>query len=1138
MVIIMDTQGQPQSQSVQEHGAQAPVCRSCKTKNRAIAKYCKECGEILSRAESSGNTSQGNAQEPAGIAGLENVRKNISEIVNRVKLINERKSRGLPVNPLYLHSVFKGDTGTGKTMIGQYFASEFRKIGALSKGTILEIDNEALKREAQNLQSAITKWIDKARGGVLFFDEMHKSIENVSAIVKAMTTAGDDIIIIMAGIKDPLEKYFDENREDKQRIGLILDFDNYSEDELLQIALIKLRSFSFTVSDDAVELLREYIRVTMYSGKSEYKNGWLIEREIIPKILNRQSNRLAGSGNYSNDDLVQILAADIPDEGIKKKTPDEVLAAMEDLVGMENIKSEIKKLAHSINIRKEQQKSGIEGADFGVHMIFTGNPGTGKTTVARIVGELLKSIGILPSGHLVETDRRDLVGQYIGETAQKTAAVVSSAMGGVLFIDEAYSLTPEGGGKDYGQEAIDTILKSMEDSRGKFVVIAAGYKEEMDRFISSNPGLKSRFTNFFHLEDYRPDELYSIFCKMVKKAGFMLSEETEIKAQDALKEIYNKRDKKFANGRTVRNLFEGAIKEQASRLSGMSPEERTPDKLNVIMPEDIPYTLQERLSVDDILSQLDSLVGMDNIKKDVRELVLFANTQMKREEIEGRRSSIVPHIVLTGNPGTGKTTVARMIGKLFNSIGMLPSDHFVEVDKSGLVAQYVGQTSPKVNGVVDRALGGVLFIDEAYTLTNDGQGAGFGQEAIDTLMKRMEDDRGKFVVIAAGYKKDMERFLKSNSGLPSRFTRKFHFEDYNAGELEQIFMIIASSQGYKLTEEAKSLLSAACRNMYENRDENFGNGRDIRNLFDSILLNQSVRLSRVGEISDNSLYSIIEASDFPVEEKKEDSLEAALARLDKLTGLASVKKEVRELINFLKIEKLRNDGEGSSRIGGHYIFTGNPGTGKTTVARILSDIFKNMGMLAKGHLVENDRSGLVGQYIGETAQKTTAAIDEAMGGVLFVDEAYALIPEDGGKDFGREAVDTILKRMEDDKGKFIVIAAGYKNEMQRFLNSNPGLPSRFQNTIEFEDYTPEELISIFKGMAASKKMIMTPEFDSKLVSALTGLYTNRDVNFANGRTVRNLFEAAQKRQSNRVAGMPSLKAGDPELFTFEAEDLV
>ncbi|HPR38667.1 MAG TPA: AAA family ATPase [Spirochaetota bacterium] len=1134
----MDTQGQPQIQSVQEHGAGVLICPACKTKNRAIAKYCKECGEIIRRAEAAEPLSSSDSQEPAGIAGLENVRMSINEIVNRVKIINERKSRGMTVSPLYLHSVFKGDTGTGKTMIGSYFASEFRKIGALSKGTILEIDNETLKREGQNLQAAVVKWIEKARGGILFFDEMHKSTESISNIVKGMTTAGDDIIIIMAGMKEPLDKYFEENREDKQRIGHIFDFNNYSEDELLQIALMKLQSYQFRVADEAMEPLRDYIRVTMYSGKSEYKNGWLIERDIIPKILNRQSNRLTNSGNYSDDDLVQITAADIPDEGVQRKTPDEILAAMDDLVGMESVKNEIRKLAHSVNIRKEQQKSGIEGTDFGVHMVFTGNPGTGKTTVARIVGELLKAIGLLPSGHVVDTDRRGLVGQYIGETAQKTAAVIDSAMGGVLLIDEAYSLVPEEGGKDYGQEAIDTLLKSMEDNRGKFVVIAAGYKDEMERFISSNPGLKSRFTNFFHLEDYKPEELYKIFSIMVKKSGFVLSGDAEAKAQDVLKEIYNKRDKKFANGRTVRNLFEGAIKEQASRLTGMSLEERTPDKLNIITAEDIPYTLQERLSVDDILSQLDSMVGMDNIKKDVRELILFANTQMKREEIEGRKSSIVPHIVLTGNPGTGKTTVARMIGKLFNSIGMLPSDHFIEVDKSGLVAQYVGQTSPKVNGVVDRAIGGVLFIDEAYTLTNDGQGGGFSQEAIDTLMKRMEDDRGKFVVIAAGYKKDMERFLKSNSGLPSRFTRKFHFEDYKASELEQIFMIIASSQGYKLAEEAKPVLSAACRNMYENRDENFGNGRDIRNLFDNILLNQSVRLSKMGDVADNSLYSVIEAEDFPVEEEKEDSLEAALARLDKLTGLASVKKEVRELINFIKIEKLRNDGEGSSKIGGHYVFTGNPGTGKTTVARILSEIFKNMGILSKGHLVEKDRGGLVGQYIGETAQKTAAAIDEAMGGVLFVDEAYALIPEDGGKDFGKEAVDTLLKRMEDDKGKFIVIAAGYKNEMNRFVNSNPGLPSRFQNTIEFEDYTPEELISIFKGMAASKKMIMTPEFESKLTSVLTGIYDNRDNNFANGRTVRNLFESTQKRQSNRVAGLSSLNPGDPVLFTFEAEDLV
>ncbi|HPF07774.1 MAG TPA: AAA family ATPase [Spirochaetota bacterium] len=1131
----METQTQSQSQANQTQIQNAIVCSSCKTNNRSIAKFCKECGEIIKRPAEGASSKQ--EIELDGIIGLENIKKSITDIINRVKIHNERKSKGAPVSPLYLHSVFQGTTGTGKTIIANYFAQEFKKIGALSKGTILEIDNETLSREAQNLPAALKKWIDKARGGILFFDEIHKDIRHISAIIRSLNTAGEDIIIIMAGLKEPLDKYFDENREEKQRIGLILEFDNYSSEELSQIALLKLKHYRYNISEDAVENLKDYVRELMYSGKSEYKNGWLVEREIIPKIFNLQSNRLIRSGNLADD---TITAEDIPGAGVQKKTPDEILKSMDNLVGLDEVKKEIKKLAQSIIIRKEQQKSGIEGAAVATHIVFTGNPGTGKTTVARIIGELFKAIGMLPSGHIVETDRSKLVAQYVGHTAPNVNQFCEKAMGGVLFVDEAYTLAGEEGMKDsFGQEAIDALLKRMEDDRGKFVVIAAGYKDEMDRFISSNPGLKSRFTNFFHLVDYKPEELYRIFCIMTDNAGFILSEDAHLKVKDALKDIFNKRDKKFANGRTVRNLFEDTTKELAARLSGLAPEERTAEKLNLIMPEDIPYEIAKPVSVDEILSNLDSMTGMENIKKEIRELVTFVNIQKKREEIEGKKSNIVPHIILTGNPGTGKTTVARIIGKLFKSIGILPSDTFVEVDKSGLVGQYVGSTPNKVNAVVDRAMGGTLFIDEAYTLTPEGQSDMFSQEAIDTLMKRMEDDKGKFVLIAAGYQKDMDRFLKSNSGLPSRFTRKFHFEDYKPDELEKIFLTIAKDKGYRLADKASGLLAETCREMYESKGENFGNGRDIRNLFEQILQKQSVRLSKMAEPADNSMYSIIEAEDFPVQEKKTDSLEDALAQLDKLTGLTSVKNEVKQLINYIKVEQMRNNGDGtSSKIGTHYIFTGNPGTGKTTVARLLANIFRHMGLLSKGHLIEKDRGGLVGQYVGETAQKTTAAINEAMGGVLFVDEAYALAPAQGGNDFGKEAVDTLLKRMEDDKGKFIVIAAGYQNEMARFLNSNPGLPSRFPKTIEFEDYKPDELVSIFEGMAASKKMTMSAEFQNKMKSALIQIYDNRDRNFANGRTVRNLFEAALQRQANRVANLPSIEAGDPLLNTFEKEDLV
>ncbi len=1136
-------QVQSQSQEREKENKQFLVCPACRTRNRPIAKFCKECGEIINNNQTGHQTSEEHTIDWDSIVGHEKVKEQISNKRNRVIADNERKKRGLPSTPLYLHSVFMGDTGTGKTMMGRYFAEEFHRIGVLSKGTFLEIDNEIIKREGQNISSSINKWIDKARGGILFFDEMHRNTEAITTIINSLETTGEDIIIIIAGMKDPLNKYFEENREEKQRI-LLFDLEDYSADELLKMTLIKLSKSSFHVTEVAVERLGDYIESVMYSKSCEYKNGWLVVREVIPKVLNLQSKRLAESGTFDEESLILITDQDIPDEGVKKMTPEEVIASMDDLVGMEDVKEKLKGYAHAINIREEQRTLGIKGVDFGIHIVFTGNPGTGKTTIARILGKLLKAIGYLPSGHIVETDRNGLVSEFIGGTAPKTSALIDSAMGGILFIDEAYSLIPKDAGKDYGQEAVDTILKRMEDSRGKFVVIAAGYKNEMDRFIKSNPGLKGRFTDFFNLPDYKPHELHEIFKIMVKNAGYTLSEEAARMSEDVLKEMYDGRDQNFGNGRDVRSLFEKTAQKLASRLSALKPEERLPEKLRLITLEDIDYKLKKKPTVEDILSKLDSMVGMDNIKKEIWELVQFTNMQMKRESLSGKGSGIVPHIILTGNPGTGKTTVARKLGEIFHTIGILPSSRFVEVDKAGLIASYVGQTSEKVNRAVDSAMGGVLFIDEAYGLTPSDNGDSFKQDAIDTLVKRMSDDKGKFIVIAAGYRKEMDLFLKSNSGLASRFQKTFNFEDYEPRELSSIFQMMSSGEGFSLSESAKQSLSQVCNKMYQERGERFGNGRDISNLFDEVRQKQTVRLTELeknlsieNQEMDDSLYWILEAEDFPVDKKDEYSLDEALAGLDRLIGLGEIKKEIRELIDLIRVEKLRNPDNQASKIGSHYIFTGNPGTGKTTVARILAGIFKHMGILSKGHLVEVDREGLVAGYVGQTATKTAAVIDSAMGGVLFIDEAYALADGGGETDFGKEAIDTILKRMEDSKGKFIVIAAGYRQEMQRFLNSNTGLPSRFQNFIEFPDYKPDELSAIFAIMARSNKMIMTEKFKEKLNSHLAAIYSNRDENFANGRTVRNLFEKVRKNQASRIAAIPSLEAGDPALYTLEEEDL-
>ena len=258
--------------------------------------------------------------------------------------------------------------------------------------------------------------------------------------------------------------------------------------------------------------------------------------------------------------------------------------------------------------------------------------------------------------------------------------------------------------------------------------------------------------------------------------------------------------------------------------------------------------------------------------------------------------------------------------------------------------------------------------------------------------------------------------------------------------------------------------------------------------------------------------------------------------LDELIGLESVKEEVHTLANFAKIQQQRKaQGLKVPKMSFHLVFTGSPGTGKTTVARIVARIYKDLGILKSGHTVETDRSGLVAEYVGQTATKTNAVIDSALNGVLFIDEAYALVPENAGSDYGQEAISTLLKRMEDDRDKLVVIIAGYPNEMKRFIDSNPGLQSRFTRYINFPDYTDGELFDIFKLYLNKNQYTMTDDASELLKNNLSYVVANKTKNFGNARYVRNLFERAVEQQANRLSAKRSIS--DEELSQLTKEDI-
>ena len=267
-------------------------------------------------------------------------------------------------------------------------------------------------------------------------------------------------------------------------------------------------------------------------------------------------------------------------------TMDELLEKLDALVGLENIKQNVKSLINYVKIRELRVENELPNPPLSLHMVFMGNPGTGKTTVARILSELYRAIGVLSKGQLVEVDRSGLVAGFVGQTAPKTVEAVKSALGGILFIDEAYSLAPDiSSGNDFGRESIEALLKMMEDHRDDLIVIVAGYNEPMERFISSNPGLESRFNRYFIFEDYNSDELYEIFSSMCKKSEYILTDDAIEFAHEHFRDLYDFRDENFGNARHVRNFFENIVAVHSDRLSAQ--ENHTRDDLMTVVCEDL-----------------------------------------------------------------------------------------------------------------------------------------------------------------------------------------------------------------------------------------------------------------------------------------------------------------------------------------------------------------------------------------------------------------------------------------------------------------------------------------------------------------------------------------------------------------------
>ncbi|MBV9093433.1 MAG: AAA family ATPase [Streptosporangiaceae bacterium] len=560
-----------------------------------------------------------------------------------------------------------------------------------------------------------------------------------------------------------------------------------------------------------------------------------------------------------------------------------------------------------------------------------------------------------------------------------------------------------------------------------------------------------------------------------------------------------------------------------------------------------------QISVADAMAELDAMIGLAPVKEQVRSIAASIEAARRRAQAGVATERPMRHFVFLGPPGTGKTTVARVLATIFYAFGLLELPDVTEAHRADLVGEFLGATAIKTNELIDSALGGVLFIDEAYSLVNEGDGQTdrFGAEAVQTLLKRAEDDRERLIIVLAGYEKQMETFLASNPGLASRFATRLKFPSYSPAELLALAEAALDRRGEMLDPDARPVLWRTLEEVGRRRmADELGNGRFVRSLLEKAGQARDVRVMRGSADPAPQDLVTLRASDLQQAYAEltsrlrgyEDTptVEGAIAELDELVGLEPVKQQVRAIAAQLRVAKMRDThGLTSQPPARHFVFTGPPGTGKTTVARILGRIFAALGLLVRPEVVEAHRADLVGEHLGSTAIKTNKLIDSAMGGVLFVDEAYSLHNEgySGGDAFGAEAVATLLKRAEDDRDRLVIVLAGYPDDTDRFLRSNPGLASRFSTRVTFPSYAPRDLVRIAELLAEQAGDCFDPAARDVLGTIFAeACQAGRIDELGNGRFARSLFERACACRDVRVVRLGEQVTAE-DLTTLTAADV-
>lgn len=1097
-------------------------CSNCGKENRPEAKFCRFCGEPLA-ALASAKT----------LIGKDSIAGTLEDLEMKLKV-----SRGFAASGtrMGMDCLVLGESGTGKTFIAHIIAEKM-----LASGVVKQHPREVDAADWSDFSDDFDKKIESLKDGILIITNAQKllptseatDVNQLDKLFHRMRTTEGAPVVILCGTLKGISGFLGNNKDVSRLFEFEFRLDAFSIKDLTTLTLLQLKEkYHMDAAPDMVKKLNSHFLWYMRQKNQGFLNGHLAE-SVAESISVKAAIR--GSKTVEPKDINDA-------ECFVPKSEEEILAELDAYVGLQSVKDEIRAIISNIKTRKEK---GVTEKLLKDHYIFTGNPGTGKTTFARKFGEVLSAIGALPTGQFVEISGKDFIGQYVGDSEANVKNYVNKAMGGVLFIDEAYALKgSDGNSGSFGMDAVNTLLTLLENRKGDFVCIMAGYTKEMNEFVRMNPGIPSRCNVTIEFPDYTARELEQLFRMMMAKNDegtvFTLDARAEEMLPRVFDKMYLKRSDTFGNAREVRNLFDQAVKRHRARKA-------EDDVLSYadIVGEDA----EGEISVEDIMKELDGFVGMQSVKDAIRRIAKEIAVQKQLVEMGEAAEGLTKfNFILTGNPGTGKSTVARTFGRIFKALGVTSTDRVVEKVPKDIIGKFINESDKNMDAAINEAMGGVLFLDEAYDLEpmdSAGQSTSSeGKKAVQVLMTRMENEAGKFVVICAGYPKEMATFMNSNPGLKRRFSHTIHIDDYSAEELLQIYENAAKGKKYNFTladEDVRTKARRMFQNMVAMKDGKFGNAGEAIKKVAETKTNINNRIGNVpfdqwDKMPPGFLHTAY-LEDIPYVEPAKVSVDECLEELNALIGLEGVKTALTKLAHTInnEIESAKLENRRPEIPLGHYLFLGNPGTGKTTVARLMGKILYSMGALPTPNVVEVGKSDLVGRYVGDTEAITSHVIDTAMGGILFIDEAYQLASDQ----YGRNALEVLVARLENDRGKFVCIAAGYTFEMQSFIAENSGFESRFpaRNRITFEDYTPDELFRIFMIYANKGGYTLDPMAENAVRGKLTMLYNKRGRSFGNGRDARNLFDEVKSNLAARLADEGGTHTQE-ERKTIKMEDVI